>query len=642
MNRKNGCNSSVRIGNIPAAATIGGGCSAKNKHTASIMCLVALSSLTAAFAFCPGEFGRAGRSVDLSSIRMHGGLSKICRQSRRLPSALFSSDDDEVNDAISRINKEETTEALPVGDESLEDEDEEIEDIVLQKLHRSAQRGPINPMKEHDKMLQENEDEFLNVTSSGDADTEGEEELHKSTFYRQLVASYIDPYMDVHGSQDETYVDEQMYEMLSRDGEVLEKFGPGLSTMPLDPTSEEGKVEDDLAQKERSLQNIVKQIDAGEGKWDKAKIDEAARLKDQIDKMHIDDFGNVLLANLAFYEAFSARDADWMKDVWWQSPSTICVHPSHEPLVGSKAVLENFRQMFDREMMSREKSRDRIVDTLPAPSVFMSPANIRGLSVRGTTASLVCDEEVIDRDSYSNGRVVVNKLLATNVFRKIGGKWKMVHRHASWHPETLAADAAIKAKPGFAPVKTKRAKFSDSLEEKRMRIKKLGGGGSTSIRPQDAQPSPRSLDGLNANNAVGIPDVKMPKKKKKKPSEEENLLRMLGISAGSNDDVDDDDDNDDDQDESSSNPRTKKFSLSDLLRSAGDGKTTRTGSGTPEDPFITRRVITIGPEEFNKLAAEGDKINEEGDEDSDEDDEDSDDDDENSVGKLNTHQLNYF
>jgi hypothetical protein len=534
--------------------------------------------------------------------------------------ALFSSDNEEVNDAINRINNEEPEPAETTATPPNEDEEDDTEeDIIMQKLRRSHQSGPINPMREHDKMLKENQDEFHNVTSdTSDGNEDEEESLYKSTFYNKLIASYVDPDLDVYGSHDEEYVDEQMVEMLTRNGDDLEKLGPGLSTTPLDPASDEAKVEQNLAQKESMLQKVVDQIDAGEGKYDKEKIQEAAKLKADIDRMHIDDFGNVLIANLAFYEAFSARDADGMKEVWWQSPSTVCVHPSHQPLVGSRAVLDNFKNMFDQEAMNQENCRNgRAVETQTAPSVFLSPSNIRALSVRGTTASLVCDEDVIDRANSLRGRFVINKLLSTNVFRKIGGKWKMVHRHASWHPETLAAQAAMKAKTGFAPAKTEREEFNESLREKRMKIHRLGGPG-TSVRPTNAQSAtPETLDGLNANNVVGVADVKIPKKKKSN-SEKDDLLSLLGISKGSSDD--DDDDEDDEDDSSGSKRKSNKISLSDLLSAGGEGETTTTGSGTPEDPFITRRVIRIGPEGFEKLAAEGDKLND--------DDEDDDDDEE--------------
>lgn len=629
-------NSSRVYEGSPPAAAYGDMCPAK-RNLVSIV--VAFTSLATAFAFCPTEMRpRTTLPMGVKSSRQSGSLDRLCRQRIFQSSALLSTNDDDVKDAINRIMNEDPAVLEPeLVALNEEDEDGTEEDTIVQKLRGHAKRGPINPMREHDKMVKENEEEALYVTSSQTSSRDSEESLYNSPFYRRLMASYVAPSWDISDSYHDEYVDNTFDEMLSRDGARLSKLGPGVSTEPLDPNSDEAKVEKDLAKKEAALQRVAKQIDpSGERNWDRDKIDEAERLKYEIDRMHIDDCGDVLIANLAFYEAFSARDFDWMNEVWWDSPSVICIHPSHNPLVGSKAVLDNFKQMFGQELVGKDS---RGGGTEPSPNAFMNPANIRALSVRGTTASLVCDEEIFDKDDFGSGRFVINKLLTTNVFRKIGGRWKMVHRHASFHPETLAAEAASKAKFGFVPVKSERAKFNEKLEEKRMRIKRLHGGG-TSIRPAAINSPPKSLDGLRANNVMGIPDIKVPKKKRKKDSSDQNdLMKILGIGQSSSEDDYDDDDNDDedadDDGESSRSSKSKKFSLSDLLSAGGQGKTTTTGSGTPEDPYITRRVIHIGPEQIEKLAADGAKLaaNEEDDE-GDDSDEDEDDDDENVVIDL--------
>ena len=572
------------------AANPGEKCSVNNHTPVAMVCFIAMSSLTFVSAFCPSEL--RPQTIQFAT-KASNARTRRCgpMHSRhiRVPTTLFSNDD-EVNDAINRIVNEDASDSTQESDDGDGDDDE---DVIIQKLSRNAQRGPINPMKEHDKMMQENQAEAQNITSSGNDSTNNDESVVDSTFYKSLLASYIDPYIDIYDTHDTHYVDEQFFEMLSREGKELEMLGPGVATTPLDPTSDEAKAEAELARKEEDVQKIAKQISSTtEGNWDREKIEEAQRLTAEIDRMHIDDCGAVLLANLAFYEAFSARDADWMSDVWWGSPSVTCIHPSHAPLIGNKAVQASFKNMFTKDMLGRES---RGAGTKTAPNVFMSPANIRALSVRGTTASLVCDEEIFNKGPGYSGRFVVNKLLTTNVFRKIGGKWKLVHRHASWHPSTLAAQAGSKAKPGFVPVKTERELYNEELEDKRMRIKKLQGRG-TSIRPPEVQRTPTSLDGLNTNNIVGIPEEKV-KSKQEKKSSSDDLLRMLGLSSGSSDD-----DNDEDDGEESSKPKSKGLSLSDLL---SKGTSTTSGSGTPEDPFITRRVISIGPEQFNQLAAEG-------------------------------------
>jgi hypothetical protein len=58
-------------------------------------------------------------------------------------------------------------------------------------------------------------------------------------------------------------------------------------------------------------------------------------------------------------------------------------------------------------------------------NAFMSLANIGGLSVRETTASLVCDDEMFDKVDFGSCRLVMDKLLTTNVFRKTGGDGRL-------------------------------------------------------------------------------------------------------------------------------------------------------------------------------------------------------------------------
>ncbi|KAL7476130.1 hypothetical protein ACHAW6_002009 [Cyclotella cf. meneghiniana] len=624
MNRYNRTNSREGVGNATAATTT-------NNHvitmSAAVMLVMLASSLTTAFAFCPNEPRRRLAKIpriNNQAVPFAGVVSEkmICEfrwmhtRHNGLSSLGLSSADGDVDTGDSIHDNDDKH----GSDETTMDEEDEFDDVITQKLRRSASSGPINPMKEHDKMMKENQDEALaNNTNSEismptiDVKNNGSDTpslTEGSSLYTSLLASYMDPNFDPDASHDEEYLDSQFKELLSRRGEELSRLGPGIATLPLDPFSEEAKAEEILAQKEQALQKAAEGIKPNDSmEWDLSKIEEAEKLKSEIDRIHADDCGAVLLANLAFYEAFSSRDAEWMNDVWWHSPSVICVHPSHHPLIGSAAVLDSFKTMFSQDMKGDTRGGGR----QSSRKVFMSPTNIRGLSVRGTTASLVCDEEVhgriegsSDDDGYS-GRIILNKMLTTNVFRKIGGKWKMVHRHASWHPETLAAEAAIKAKPGF--VKNDRVKFNDSLTAKRKRLtlKKLGGG--TSKRPVGPPSTPSSLEGLDANAVLGIPNEEEERPKKSKSVDEgEDLLQLLlGLGSDSKKGKDND------------TPK-RSMSLSDFLAAGNEGETTTTGSGTPDDPFITTRVIRIGPEEINKFVASADVIGEDDDDDSDDED----------------------
>ena len=165
--------------------------------------------------------------------------------------------------------------------------------------------------------------------------------------------------------------------------------------------------------------------------------DRASALKTKLGKMHIDDCGSVLQVNAAFYRAFSEKDYDAMSDLWLHDSTVCCIHPSHSPLVGAKDVLGSWKQMFGSADASFQHNR-------------MEPTNVR-LSVKGTTAIVTCDEEVSTR-RFVRGRKrqteLVNRLTATNIFRRVGMKWHMVHHHSSWHADSDAARNALSGRMG--------------------------------------------------------------------------------------------------------------------------------------------------------------------------------------------------
>ncbi|KAL9183694.1 hypothetical protein ACHAXT_004550 [Thalassiosira profunda] len=570
----------VRAGNVAAATTLASRhvLMALMRRTAMPLALLAALFAAPALAFSPGP------------CKNYVG-STLCRRAElninsghRPRTCLSASEDGTDNTSESPISED-------------DDNDDEI-DLITQKLSRNAGNGPINPVKEHDKMVEES---LLEANASTDGSNSTD--TAPSTLYSHVLANAAD--FDPSASTDEAYVESQMKELLSRKGKELSRLGPGIATLPLDPSSTEAKSEETLSEKECELQRVVAEAkERGKSEWDEFNLEEspqkqteilerAHQLQTEIDQLHVDDCGAVLLANLQFYEAFSLKDADHMKEVWWQSPSALCIHPSHPPLIGSNAVCNSFATMFDNGMKGGT-SRAGGNGAASSGGVFMTPTNIRGLSVRGTTASLVCDEEVYSKGSGESvgrqGGILVNKLLTTNVFRKIGGKWKMVHRHASWHPETTAAQEAMKAEPGFVLYdSTKASTSTKSARAKGMSLERMKGSG-TSERPVGLSNIPSSLDGLDANAVLGIPAPKEEETKKAKSSEDGMLGKIINLSdlLGGGGEGDSDGEKEED--------KAIGDALADMLMGGDSGSSQTTGSGTPEDPFITRRVIKIGPE----------------------------------------------
>mmetsp|Transcript_10840 Transcript_10840/g.15280 ORF Transcript_10840/g.15280 Transcript_10840/m.15280 type:complete len:690 (+) Transcript_10840:1-2070(+) len=219
-------------------------------------------------------------------------------------------------------------------------------------------------------------------------------------------------------------------------------------------------------------------------------FDAAQQYKLQLNKIHIDDCGAVLQVNSKFYDAFSRKSYEDMEKLWLADAGSLCIHPCNPPLVGINAVLKSWKSMFASENLTFQQNR-------------MNPTNIR-LTVKGTTAIITCDEEVYTRrfvrgrkriddtnikqplnllssprargqgggdtkdnasslddedddgTNYSDPRLrgmeLVNRLTATNIFRKVGTKWYLSHHHSSWHAESEAAQSAMNAQlnPGKA------------------------------------------------------------------------------------------------------------------------------------------------------------------------------------------------
>jgi len=114
------------------------------------------------------------------------------------------------------------------------------------------------------------------------------------------------------------------------------------------------------------------------------------------------DEEDVLAANAAFYHAFAARDADAMTAIWAGRAPVACIHPGWHALRGREAVLASWRA---------------ILSGPDSPPITCGEA---AAHILGDTAFVVCIE-----------RIPAVELVATNVFVREDGAWKMVHHHAS-------------------------------------------------------------------------------------------------------------------------------------------------------------------------------------------------------------------
>ncbi|MEX0759439.1 MAG: nuclear transport factor 2 family protein [Tistlia sp.] len=115
----------------------------------------------------------------------------------------------------------------------------------------------------------------------------------------------------------------------------------------------------------------------------------------------------VLFANEAFYLAFRNRDAEAVEKLWAESASVTCIHPGWQALIGREAVIDSWRAILNGD----------------------NPPSIRPRGARATLAGevgiVVCYEEIEGADSL---------LVATNLFLREQGAWKLVHHQAGPTP----------------------------------------------------------------------------------------------------------------------------------------------------------------------------------------------------------------
>lgn len=156
-------------------------------------------------------------------------------------------------------------------------------------------------------------------------------------------------------------------------------------------------------------------------------MDAGAKIKRDISQLYIDDCGSVLYANAQFYKAFTNQDYPHMATLWTRDGTATCIHPACQPLIGTRNILASWKNLFNAPVQQR---------------TIIEPQKIR-LAVKGaSTAILTCEEHVFTR-RYIQGQKrqteLANKLVATNIFRKVNGRWLLHHHHASWHADSRAS-----------------------------------------------------------------------------------------------------------------------------------------------------------------------------------------------------------
>jgi ketosteroid isomerase-like protein len=109
----------------------------------------------------------------------------------------------------------------------------------------------------------------------------------------------------------------------------------------------------------------------------------------------------VLAANAAFYTAFAARDTEAMDALWAVRVPVACIHPGWHALHGREQVMASWLAILTGPQ---------------PPAIRHSQATAY---VFGDSAFVICSEHLPSGD-----------LVATNVFVRQAGEWRMTHHHA--------------------------------------------------------------------------------------------------------------------------------------------------------------------------------------------------------------------
>jgi hypothetical protein len=115
-------------------------------------------------------------------------------------------------------------------------------------------------------------------------------------------------------------------------------------------------------------------------------------------------------AETAFYAAFAAIDFELMDQVWASGLEPLCVHPGGGLLQGRQAIMQSWMEIFSGAEPPRIEHR------------------LIGRFESGDIAVHLV-EELIQPKRRANRPP--NRVLATNIYVREAGSWRMVEHHAS-------------------------------------------------------------------------------------------------------------------------------------------------------------------------------------------------------------------
>lgn len=115
-------------------------------------------------------------------------------------------------------------------------------------------------------------------------------------------------------------------------------------------------------------------------------------------------------ANEAFYRAFESLDIARMEQVWDTTEEVQCIHPGWDLLQGWAAVRDSWEGIFNN-------------------TTYMEfQITYSAVHISKDLGYIICAENITS--SYG-GPASENSILATNIFQRRNGLWKIIHHHGS-------------------------------------------------------------------------------------------------------------------------------------------------------------------------------------------------------------------
>jgi ketosteroid isomerase-like protein len=122
----------------------------------------------------------------------------------------------------------------------------------------------------------------------------------------------------------------------------------------------------------------------------------------------------LLAANAAFYAALEDGDLDALERLWLAGDGVVCIHPGLAPIRGGRAVLRSWAAVLAGTPYLQFVLTDVATD------------------VDGDAGVVTCTENMLAAtDTMPDTAFAGGEAVATNVFRRVEGRWRLWVHHAS-------------------------------------------------------------------------------------------------------------------------------------------------------------------------------------------------------------------